>query len=49
MHRRQEWFRCAREGLFGERLNGFAALARGIAMLPKNGDRSRATFQQDAR
>jgi len=33
----------------GERLNGFAAPARGIAMLLKNENRSRATFQQDAR
>jgi hypothetical protein len=32
-----------------ERLNGIAAPARGIAMLLKNENRSRATFQQDAR
>jgi hypothetical protein len=30
-------------------LNGFAALAPGIAMLAKNRNRSSATFQQDAR
>jgi hypothetical protein len=36
-------------GSFWERLNGIAAPARGIAMLLKNGNRSRATFQQDAR
>jgi hypothetical protein len=30
MHRRQEWFRCARERLL-ERLNGFAARRAGIA------------------
>jgi hypothetical protein len=38
----------ARQSLW-ERLNGFAAPARGISMLLKNGNRSRATFQQDAR
>src|SRR5262245_60406054 len=32
-----------------ERLNGIAAPARGITMLLKNENRSRATFQQDAR
>jgi hypothetical protein len=31
MHGRQEWFRYARDPLW-ERLNGFAALGRGIAM-----------------
>jgi hypothetical protein len=36
-------------GSFWERLNGFAAPARGITMLVDNGNRSRATFQQDAR
>jgi hypothetical protein len=34
MHGRQEWFRYARDPLW-ERLNGFAALGRGIAMLAK--------------
>jgi hypothetical protein len=42
MHRREEWFRRARDGRF-------TAPARGIAMLLKNENRSRATFQQDAR
>jgi hypothetical protein len=34
---------------FWQRLNGFSAPARGIAMLLKNRNRLRATFQQDAR
>jgi hypothetical protein len=48
MHGRQEWFRYARDPLW-ERLNGFAALGRGIAMLAKNKNRSSATFRQDGR
>jgi hypothetical protein len=38
----------ARRSLW-EQLNGFTAPARGISMLLKNGNCSRATFQQDAR